>query len=113
MDSDREWYKSCVGTQERQGSRDVSFCGHAMLQRTIFVIEDATLDPRFADNPQVTGPAQIRFYAGVALHDAKTHQPIGAFCVKDTKPRQMSTEELGWVLEFAKQAEEELNRDRK
>jgi GAF domain-containing protein len=110
IDRDREWFKSCHGTDRRQGSRDVSFCGHAMLERKMLVIEDATKDPRFADNPAVVGPPFIRFYAGVALYDRRTKQPIGVFCVKDTHPRTLSTEEVGLLLELAEEATFEMGR---
>lgn len=110
VDSNREWFKSCVGTSAREGSRESSFCGHVLEEEKIFIIEDTKKDPRFADNPQVVGPDGIRFYAGVALHDRKTHQPLGTFCVKDVQPRTLTTEQIGWIMEFARMAEEELNR---
>ena len=88
LDSGREWFKSCVGIDQKEGDRSISFCGHALLARNIFVVEDTLEDPRCADNPTVVGAPYIRFYAGVALFNRKTHQPIGVFCVKDIKPRK-------------------------
>jgi len=110
IDSNREWFKSCIGLSDKEGDRAVSFCGHVLLSEDILVVEDTLLDPRFKDNPMVALSPFIRFYAGVALHDHKTHQPIGVFCVKDTKPRSFSLAEMGILMELAGQAEEELNK---
>ena len=109
IDKNREFYKSCQGTLERQGDRDISFCGHAMLAKYLFVVSDTLDDPRFADNPTVVGDPHIRFYAGVALFDHKTRQPVGVFCVKDTKPRQWSAAETDTLLRLGKLAEDEVN----
>ncbi|MFA5777895.1 MAG: GAF domain-containing protein [Candidatus Paceibacterota bacterium] len=110
LDSDREWFKSCIGYDKKEGSRAVSFCGHALLATNIFIVEDTLKDERFRDNPMVVGEPFIRFYAGVALFDHKTRQPIGVFCVKDTKPRKLSTEEIGIIIDLADKAEKELNK---
>jgi GAF domain-containing protein len=110
LDADREWYKSCVGVDRREASRATSFCGHALLATNIFIIEDALKDPRFEDNPAVIGPPFIRFYAGIALFDYQTHQPVGVFCVKDTKPRKLTTAEIGLIVDLADKAEKELNK---
>src|SRR5215475_5277664 len=57
LDDDRQWFKAAVGMGATcQTSRDISFCGHTILKNEIMVIEDASLDPNFADNPLVTGP---------------------------------------------------------
>ncbi len=109
IDADREWFKSCQGLDEKQGGRDVSFCGHALLAKNLFVVEDTLKDPRFADNPMVVNAPYIRFYAGMALLDQKTGQPVGVFCVKDTKPRQFNLEEINVFMDLANRAEKELN----
>ena len=110
LDSDREWFKSCVGLDQKEGGRAISFCGHALLATNIFIVEDTLKDPRFADNPAVIGFPFIRFYAGVALFDYKTRQPIGVFCVKDTKPKKLTTEETALIIDLAERAEKELNK---
>ena len=110
LDSDREWYKSCVGLDAKEGDRAASFCGHALLATNIFIIEDTLKDPRFADNPMVVGFPFIRFYAGVALFDRETREPIAVFCVKDTKPRKLTTAEIGIIIDLADRAEKELNK---
>lgn len=110
LDTDREWFKSCVGLDQKEGARAASFCGHALLAKNIFIVEDTLKDPRFADNPMVVGFPFIRFYAGVALFDYKTLQPIGVFCVKDTKPRVLTVEETGIIVDLANRVEKEINK---
>lgn len=109
IDANREWFKSCVGTLHREGERSTSFCGHTIVSGKILIVEDALKDPRFADNPQVVNPPHVRFYAGVTLFDRKTHIPVGAFCIKDTKARSLDLDELNVLMDLARQAEEELN----
>lgn len=110
IDSEREWFKSCVGFDKKEGPRAASFCGHALLATNIFIIEDTLKDPRFMDNPMVVGFPFIRFYAGIALFDYKTRQPIGVFCVKDTKPRTFGSKETAILIDLAERAEKELNK---
>jgi len=107
IDSDREWYKSCHGMKEREGKRDVSFCGHAMLQHEIFIVENTLNDERFKDNPMVTGPSHIRFYAGVSLHNAEGF-PVGVLCVKDVVPRRFTMSDQTVLIDLAAKVEKEL-----
>lgn len=88
VDSDRQWFKASYDEAPRETPRDVSFCGHAILKNTPMVVPDATLDPRFADNPLVTGPPHIRFYAGAPL-TLPTGQNVGTLCVFDEHPQEM------------------------
>ncbi len=109
LDTDREWYKSCQGLDMKEGSREVSFCGWALLSMDIFMVSDTLEDERFKENPYVVGPPYIRFYAGFAIRDSVTGAPIGVFCVKDTKPRKLSIDEIGILFDLAKKAELLLN----
>lgn len=110
IDEKREWYKSCQGLPTTEGDRAISFCGHAMLSSVLFMIEDTLKDARFKDNPMVIGSPFIRFYAGARLLNLKTGQPVGVFCIKDTKPRRLTLREIDIFMSLAKCAEEELNK---
>lgn len=107
VDSDREWFKSCHGISQREGGRDVSFCGHAILGEDILLVPDARKDPRFADNPQVTGPMKIRFYAGCPLK-ASDGSRVGALCIKDHRPRQLTADQVQLLKDCAGWVETEL-----
>jgi GAF domain-containing protein len=106
---DTETYKSCQGLEQRTCDRTVSFCGHAMYSKFVFIVDDTLKDDRFKDNPMVVGPPHIRFYAGVALHNRSTHSPVGVFCIKDTKPRSLSVGDIDYLLKLANETEQELN----
>jgi GAF domain-containing protein len=88
VDSDRTWFKAQVGTDLLEAPRDISFCGHAIMQDEPFVVSDASLDPRFADNPNVLQDPHIRFYAGASLK-LPSGQNVGTMCIYDSKPKEM------------------------
>ncbi len=93
VDGQRQWFKSRVGLDATETPRDISFCGHAVMKNELFIVEDASSDPRFADNPLVVGAPHIRFYAGAPLSSPSGHH-IGTLCVIDTVPRTLGAVEL-------------------
>lgn len=108
VDAERQWFKSSQGLDACETGRDISFCGHAILGKEIFHVADALLDPRFADNPLVTGPPHIRFYAGAPLGTAGGYR-IGTLCIIDDKPRQLTVQELQALRDLADCVESEIN----
>ena len=93
VDGQRQWFKARVGLDATETPRDISFCGHAIMKNDLFIVEDASRDPRFSDNPLVTGEPHIRFYAGAPLSAPGGHR-IGTLCVIDTVPRTLGPVEL-------------------
>src|SRR5215813_11894131 len=93
VDADYQWFKARVGVEQTGTPRDLSFCGHCINHHHPLVVEDTLLDPRFADNPLVTGEPFIRFYAGVPLLLGEGSS-IGALSVADRAPRELSTRQL-------------------
>ena len=89
VDANRQWFKSHFGLETRSTSRDVAFCGHTILESSPLIVPDARRDPRFTDNPLVTGEPHIRFYAGASLVTPDGY-PIGTICVLDRTPREFS-----------------------
>ena len=88
VDGERQWFKARIGLDVCETPRSVSFCGHAIVQEEPLVVEDALLDPRFADNPLVTGPPYIRFYAGAPL-EIEPGVRIGTLCLISPEPRRL------------------------
>ncbi|MBY6072015.1 sensor domain-containing diguanylate cyclase [Marinobacter salsuginis] len=107
VDRDRQWFKSNIGLPVSQTPRSISFCGHAILQNEAFVVPDASLDPRFSDNPMVLGEPHIRFYAGQPLK-LGSGIVLGTLCIIDTLPRAFSDEDREALKDLAKIAENEL-----
>ena len=100
VDTERQWFKSCIGLDTRQTGRDVAFCAHAILSDVPMVVPDALEDARFSDNPLVVGAPFIRFYAGAPLKSSDG-QNIGTFCVIDTKPRALVDDDAALLAELA------------
>lgn len=107
VDSDRQWFKARVGVTQTETARDLSFCGHCITGYHPLIVEDTLLDPRFADNPLVTGSPYIRFYAGVPL-SVEEGSAIGALSVADRTPRTLTPRQLEGLMRLAKQISREL-----
>jgi PAS domain S-box-containing protein len=107
IDETRQWFKSAYGLKNRETSRDVSFCAHAILDDRLMLVADAALDPRFQRNPLVLGEPHIRFYAGVPLTTAAGYN-LGTLCAIDTVPRDFSVEEREILTDLAALVRDEL-----
>ncbi|BBH67271.1 sensor histidine kinase [Actinoplanes sp. OR16] len=103
IDHDRQWFAGRVGLAESQTPLDVSFCAHVVPARAPLIVPDATKDSRFADYANVAGEPGIRFYAGAPVIDEDGHV-LGAMCVVDTQPREVSDRQVDDLVTFARQA---------
>ncbi|CCG40229.1 PAS domain S-box protein [Magnetospirillum molischianum] len=108
VDTDRQWFKAAQGLKVRETPRCIAFCDHAIRGQEIFVVPDAKADPRFADNPLVTGEPFLRFYAGVPLVTADGHA-LGTLCALDQAPQHLDARGETILNELAAQAMHELD----
>ncbi|MDV6375434.1 sensor domain-containing diguanylate cyclase [Deinococcus arenicola] len=100
VDQYRQWGKSAVGLNDSTAPRQHSFCAWTILQSGPMVVEDATEDPRFKDNPQVTGDPHIHMYAGAPLITPAGHR-IGSLCVTDDRPHPLTATDLRALQDLA------------
>jgi len=107
VDRDRQWFKSCYGWDEKQTSREVSFCSHALNLDRALVVPDATRDARFSQNPLVTGAEHIRAYAGAPLR-SRDGFVLGTLCVLDREPRGFTDLEIETLQDLAQVVVDEL-----
>lgn len=108
IDRDRQWFKSSQGLEAGETPRDLSFCGHAIHQPDLFIVENALADERFRDNPLVREDPFIRFYAGAPLHSSEGFR-LGTLCIMDREPRTLDGEEWKLLREIANCVEREIN----
>ena len=107
VDEDRQWFKSSIGLSASETPRDISFCGHAILDDDVFVINDTAKDKRFADNPLVVSDPNIKFYAGCPLTSPNGHN-LGTMCLIDDVPREFTQEDRDILKDFAAIVEREI-----
>lgn len=100
LDGERQLFGGRSGTERTQTPRSDAFCNYTILSDEIFVVPDALSDPRFANNPLVTGEPHIRFYAGAPLIYLKEIR-LGALCLLDHRPRQFSLGDRAELAELA------------
>src|SRR5262249_50096971 len=102
VDREREWFKARIGASIDFAPRDVSFGAHAIRQSDVFLVADASTDPRFAGHPLVANAPGIRFYAGAPI--ATDGRPLGTIAVMDRVPRELSDAQLEGLRALARQA---------
>ncbi|MEB7885364.1 diguanylate cyclase domain-containing protein [Serratia fonticola] len=108
IDRDRQWFLSRFGLDAKETPRNISFCGHAILQREALVVPDTAADPRFFDNPLVTDGPKIGFYAGQPLLSLDG-LPLGTLCIIDKRPHPFSHDKVRDLRDFAAVIEEYLH----
>ena len=108
VDARRQWFKSCVGLTVSETPRKISFCGHAINGDACLVVEDATQDERFADNPLVTGEPNIRFYAGYPIR-VNGGAKLGTLCIIDRVPRRFDDTDIALLTDLGRIVESELS----
>ena len=104
IDSHRQWFKSHVGFAVSETPLDVSFCAVAIQQSDLFVVPDASQDPRFSSNPFVVSGPKVRFYAGAPYTSSDGH-PLGTLCVVDFVPRQLTPSQQNALLALSRQVQ--------
>ncbi len=102
VDAERQWFKSILGLDVRETSRDKAFCAHTILQPDLLLVPDAQEDDRFSENPLVTGDPHIRFYAGSPLITSDGHA-LGSLCVIDRQPRALTDDQKSALQTLARQ----------
>lgn len=107
VDENRQWFKSAHGLDVRETSRDLAFCGHAILQDDIFEIEDSFNDPRFFDNPLAMGAPHVRFYAAMPLKTMDGFN-VGTLCAIDKEPRRLDESQKRALKILAQQVTAQL-----
>lgn len=104
LDAERQWFSAACGLSAKQTSREDAFCNYPVAANKTFLINDAMKDPRFANNPLVTGAPHVRFYVGVPLC-LTPGVVIATLCVIDTRPRRISASKLKALDKLAQVAE--------
>lgn len=100
VDTDRQWFKSSVGLNASETSRDISFCGHAILSDDVFIVENALNDLRFCDNPLVTGGPKVRFYAGAPLAMPSGNK-LGTLCIISPEAREFDFKQSALLYDLS------------
>ena len=108
VDQDRQWFKSRVGLAARETPREQAFCDFTMRSNAVMVVPDATKDPRFQNNPLVTGDLGIRFYAGAPLITGDGYG-LGSLCVIDNTPRIMSDDDQQTLKDLSDMVMDQIN----
>lgn len=107
IDADEQRFKSTQGFDMEETPREVAFCNHTIRNREPLVIPDAQEDPRFADNPLVTGEPHIRAYAGAPLTSPDGYN-LGALCAMHRRRHDFMPGDIDLLQRFAKVVVEQM-----
>lgn len=107
VDRDRQWFKSRQGVAATEATRDNSFCTHTIRGAEPLIVNDAHVDPRFANSPLVVDEPHIRSYFGVPLRTREGYN-VGMLCTMDTTVRQLSREQIDILRDLARLVVDEL-----
>lgn len=112
IDTNRQWFKSIYGLDISEIPRNISMCSHAVYEVTsnipekrIFEINNAAVDFRFNNNPQVLEDPKVRSYLSYVLQSPSGHN-IGSFCIVGNKPRIFSHQEKQLLIKLGEMAQE-------
>ncbi len=108
IDAHRQLFKAWEGFPGSEVDRGDSFCSHTIRSDMPLVVPDALLDPRFVENPFVTGEPHVRFYAGAPLTTIDGHN-IGTICAIDTRPREFGPRDVAILREMADLAMDQID----
>lgn len=115
IDSDRQWFKSALGIEATEISRDISMCAHAICEITnnhalgrVYEISDTNEDSRFFDSPLVQSDPWVRSYISFVLQ-SNSGMNIGTLCLVDTQPRKFNDDEINLIIELGSMAEDLVN----
>ena len=100
VDRDRQWFKSHHGLAVCETPREQALCAYTIQANQPLIIPDATAHERFANNPLVTGPPFIRFYAGAPL-TTRGGANLGSLCLIDVVPRSFSDADAAALAQMA------------
>lgn len=100
VEGERQWLKAREGIDFQETPRDISFCTHTIEDDGVLVVEDATKDARFAQNPLVAADHGIRFYAGAPIRTRDGFN-LGALCVIDHIPRKITPRHRALLKDMA------------
>ncbi|MBB1273237.1 sensor domain-containing diguanylate cyclase [Psychromonas sp. SR45-3] len=107
VDENRQWFKSCIGLEATEASRDISFCGHTILDSEVLVVPSASSDHRFIDNPFVIDVPNVEFYAGYPL--VVGGYRLGTLCIADNRIRDFDDQDIAALKDLAATVEQELS----
>lgn len=102
IDKDRQWFKAKKNITDSEGSRKDAFCSHTIMEEKILLVENTSLDSRFANNPHVTSGLKIGFYAGVPIKSSNGYA-LGSVCAIDKVPRTLSSDQISALEKIARQ----------